>query len=235
VISVPPTRSYDDPCGIARALDIVGDRWALLVVRELVFGPKRFRALRAGLGDISPNVLSQRLRDLEIAGLVAHELLDPPAAVAIYGLTDRGQALEPILIELGRWGSREPMRSANELSANAFLLALKTVFDPAQAIDATFALGIADEWFVVTTRATTIDGPSSIDGPSAIDRPGSITIAAGRTDSAGVSLIGDIATLRALAFGRESVTSARRAKRLQIEGDPTLAARFSSMFAVPPR
>jgi len=95
-------RRYEDPCGIARALDILGDRWALLVVRELIFGPKRFHQLRSDLHGVSPNVLSQRLRDLEDAGLVRRDVLDPPASVAVYELTDRGRAVEPVLIELGR-------------------------------------------------------------------------------------------------------------------------------------
>ena len=82
-----PTRRYDDPCGIARALDAVGDRWALLVVRELIFGPKRFSQLRDGLHGVSPNVLSQRLRDLEDGGIVRRDALDPPAGVAVYELT----------------------------------------------------------------------------------------------------------------------------------------------------
>src|SRR6201993_4693852 len=101
-------RRYDDPCGIARALDAVGDRWALLVVRELIFGPKRFLQLRDGLHLISPNVLSQRLRDLEDAGVVRRQLLAPPAGVPVYELTDRGRDLEPALLELGRWGSQQP-------------------------------------------------------------------------------------------------------------------------------
>ena len=100
-----PARRYGDPCGIARALDVVGDRWALLVVRELIFGPKRFSQLRDGLHGVSPNVLSQRLRDLEDGGIVRRDTLDPPAGVAVYELTPRGLALEPILLELGRWGS----------------------------------------------------------------------------------------------------------------------------------
>ena len=133
-------RRYDDPCGIARALDAVGDRWALLVVRELIFGPKRFIQLRHGLHGVSPNVLSQRLRDLEDGGIVHRDVLDPPAGVAVYELTPRGRALEPVLLELGRWGSQEPPAAAGELSASALLLALKTVFDPAAAADATFAL-----------------------------------------------------------------------------------------------
>ncbi|MDR2987928.1 MAG: helix-turn-helix transcriptional regulator, partial [Nocardiopsaceae bacterium] len=110
------SRQYDDPCGIARALDVIGDRWALLVVRELVFGPKRFAQLRSGLHGVSPNVLSQRLRDLEGAGVVRRAMLAPPASVAVYELTDRGRALEPVLLELGRWGSHEPITTSRELT-----------------------------------------------------------------------------------------------------------------------
>src|SRR5690242_11949133 len=98
-------RSYADPCGIARALDVVGERWALLVLRELMLGPRRFGQLRDGLPDMSPNVLTQRLRELEEDGLVRKIMLDPPASVAVYELTERGRAVEPVLIELGRWGS----------------------------------------------------------------------------------------------------------------------------------
>src|SRR3954453_16256912 len=97
-------RTYDDACGIARALDVVGERWALLVVRELVLGPKRFGQLHRGLPGMSPNVLSQRLRELEDAGVVEKHELDPPASVVVYGLTDRGRELEPVLHALGRWG-----------------------------------------------------------------------------------------------------------------------------------
>src|SRR5688500_4868827 len=94
-------RSYGDPCGIARALDVVGERWALLIVRELLFGPKRFTDLRAALG-ASPNVLSQRLGELESSGVVERR----NAGGALYELSDWGRQLHPILLELGRWGVR---------------------------------------------------------------------------------------------------------------------------------
>src|ERR1700722_14158038 len=152
------TRRYDDPCGIARALDAVGERWALLVVRELIFGPKRFSQLRDGLHGVSPNVLSQRLRDLEEGGILRRDALDPPAAVAVYELTARGLALEPILLALGRWGSREPLPAAGQLSASAVLLALKTVFAPtADDDDASFALRIDGDWFGLTVASGSID------------------------------------------------------------------------------
>src|SRR6476661_3965776 len=148
---MPTARTYEDPCGTARDLDVIGERWALLVVGELLLGPKRFGALRAGLHGISPNVLSQRLSDLENAGVLRRELLDPPASVTLYRLTDRGQALEPVLVELGRWGAREPVTTAEELSVDAFALALKTTFRP--AFDANVALCMDGEWFTFTADA----------------------------------------------------------------------------------
>lgn len=98
-------RSYSDACGIARALDAVGDRWALMIVRELLLGPKRFGDIRAGLPKLSADVLSQRLRDLEDVGVVRRSQLPPPAAVNVYELTPAGKELEPVLVALGRWGA----------------------------------------------------------------------------------------------------------------------------------
>src|SRR6478752_3359491 len=101
-------RSYGEACRFAHALDLVGERWALLVVRELLLGPKRFTDLRAGLPQVGPDVLSQRLRELEGAGLVARRTLDPPAPAKVYELTPRGAQLEPVILELGRFGSAAP-------------------------------------------------------------------------------------------------------------------------------
>jgi DNA-binding HxlR family transcriptional regulator len=212
---VTTARHYDDPCGIARALDAVGDRWALLVVRELIFGPKRFLQLRQGLHGISPNVLSQRLRDLEAAGVVRRDVLDPPAEVAVYELTASGRALEPVLLELGRWGSQQPMTAAGELSVSALLLALKTVFDPAAAAEAVFALRIDGDWY----RLTAADG--------------AIDIAHGRAEDPAVTFETDAATLRSVASGREPVAAAERDGRLTVDGDRHLAERFARMFPVP--
>ena len=213
---MPTARRYDDPCGIARALDIIGDRWALLVVRELIFGPKRFFQLRGGLHGVSPNVLSQRLRELEDAGVVRRYVLDPPSSVAVYELTGRGRALEPVLLELGRWGSQEPVIASGELSVSALLLALKTVFDPAAAdANATFALCVDGDWFRVTVAG------------------GSIDISRTRTEHPDVTLHTDVATLRSVAFGREPITGAEHDGRLAIGGDRRLAERFARMFPVP--
>src|SRR3712207_2495864 len=124
-------RTYGDRCGIARALDLVGERWALLVVRELLLGPKRFTDLRAGLPHVGPDVLTQRLKDLETAGIVERRTLAPPAASRVYELTERGQALEPVILELGRWGSATPFPEGEAaIGVDAFVIALKTLFEP---------------------------------------------------------------------------------------------------------
>src|SRR5690349_23072333 len=99
-------RSYEDGCAAAHALDLIGERWALLVVRELVLGPKRFTDLRAGLPGISPNVLTQRLEELEAAAIVQRRKLPPPASAWVYELTDWGLELESVIMALGRWGAR---------------------------------------------------------------------------------------------------------------------------------
>src|SRR5437867_13400571 len=105
VSSKASKRSYDDGCAAAHALDLIGDRWALLVVRELVLGPKRFTDLRAGLPRISPNVLTQRLEELERTAIVRRRKLAPPAAAWVYELTEWGTQLEPVIAALGRWAS----------------------------------------------------------------------------------------------------------------------------------
>jgi DNA-binding HxlR family transcriptional regulator len=120
------SRRYDDPCGIARALDAVGERWSLLVVRELVFSAKRFSDLRRGLGGVSPNVLSQRLTELERDGVVRRRVAGPPVGATVYELTASGRELLTVLDALARWGSRRPIRSDRPLSRDALMLAMQT-------------------------------------------------------------------------------------------------------------
>jgi DNA-binding HxlR family transcriptional regulator len=148
-------RTYGDRCGVARALDVVGERWALLVVRELVLGPKRFSDLRAGLPRVAPDVLSQRLRELEAAGVLRRATLPPPSGARVYELTDWGQELEPLVIGLGRWGSRAPFPGGEaDLGVDAFVIALKTLFDPAAAgdLDATIELRVGDDRFLAVVE-----------------------------------------------------------------------------------
>jgi len=124
---VPTTRSYGDACGIARALDVVGERWALLVVRELLLGPQRFSDLRRALPNAASNVIADRLRELEGRGVVSRRTLPAPAASSVYELTAWGRDLEPIVLALGNWGIRVPLPPApTTLSATSVLLFLRT-------------------------------------------------------------------------------------------------------------
>src|SRR4051795_9913479 len=141
------TRTKLDGCGIAHASDLIGQRWALLVVRELLLGPKRFTDLRAGIPDISPNVLGQRLRELEDAGIVQRRKLAPPAAAQVYELTEWGRDLEPAVLSLGAWASRAPSFPLGApMGADSLVLALKAAFDPAKAdgLDATYELRLEE-------------------------------------------------------------------------------------------
>jgi DNA-binding HxlR family transcriptional regulator len=148
-------RTYGDRCGVARALDVVGERWALLVVRELLLGPKRFTDLRTGLPNVGPDVLAQRLRDLEDAGVVRRRTLPPPAGSRVYELTERGRDLEPVVLALGRWGSRAPFPDGDaRIGVDAFVIALKTLFDPVGELEATVKLRLAGQQF----RARVADG-----------------------------------------------------------------------------
>jgi DNA-binding HxlR family transcriptional regulator len=154
-------RTYGDPCGIARALDLVGERWALLVVRELLLGPKRFTDLRAGLPHVGPDVLAQRLRELRQAGVVQRGKLPPPAGARVYELTEWGRQLEPVVLALGRWGSQAPLPpEPGELGVDAMVLALKTVFDPTRVDGlrgSTFELRLGEEAFAIHVGAGRLD------------------------------------------------------------------------------
>ena len=209
------SRKYDDPCGIARGLDAVGERWALLVVRELLFGPKRFTDLHHGLPTASQNVLSQRLRELEDTGVVRRRRLGPPAAAWVYELTEWGRDLEPVLFHLARWGSRGPLASGNELSADALMFALKTSFDPEAAQDGTYEIRLGDDRF----RAEITGGRLELTRGTA-ERPDAV-------------LDTDAATLRSLVFGGRDLAGAIRNGALKIEGDERAVARFVAVFPRP--
>jgi DNA-binding HxlR family transcriptional regulator len=122
---MPTSRSYGDACAIARALDVIGERWALLVVRELLFGAQRFSDLRRALPGVSSNLLTDRLRELDARGVVRRRRLPPPAASHVYELTERGRDLEPCLEALGVWGRAEPPPANGSLSATSVLFFLR--------------------------------------------------------------------------------------------------------------
>src|SRR5829696_7874918 len=202
-------RTYDDGCAAAHALDLVGERWALLVVRELLLGPKRFTDLRAGLPQASPNVLAQRLRGLEEAGIVRRRRLPPPAASKIYELTDWGEELEPVIIRLGRWGARSPSKPDDApLGVDSLILSFRTMFDPgaSEGFEASYELRMGEDSFEAER--------GSLERPDA-------TIEA------------DPATLAGLVFQDRPLAEALRSGDVKIEGDEVAVERFLTLFTLP--
>lgn len=211
-------RTYCEACAAAHALDLVGERWALLVVRELLLGPKRFTDLRAGLPGISSNVLSERLRELERFGVVKRRRLPPPAASQVYELTQWGMELEPVISALGRWGARSPLRPREApMSTDAFVLALRTMFEPREAggLEASYELRIGEESF----RA-------AVDG-------GSFEIVRGSMDKPDATIEADVGTLAALVFGGRPLEEALCSGEVRIEGDRRAVERFLTLFPLP--
>jgi DNA-binding HxlR family transcriptional regulator len=152
-------RKYGDGCAAAHALDLIGERWGLLIVRELLLGPKRFTELQAGLPNASSNALSQRLHELEESGVVQRRKLGPPAAVWVYELTEWGLDLEPVLIHLGRWGRRSSRRDPHAIaSVDALMLALRSHFDPDAdpGLSVTIAVRLGDDRFSVRVSGGTL-------------------------------------------------------------------------------
>jgi DNA-binding HxlR family transcriptional regulator len=216
-------RTYGDRCGIARALDAVGERWALLVVRELLLGPKRFTDLRAGLPGASPNVLAQRLRELEAAGIAERRALAPPAASQVYALTARGAALEPVVLALGRWGAETALPPDDvTMSVDSHVLALPTLFDSSRAGDARLVVDLLLDGHPFRVEVA--------DGRLKAER----RLAAGTGKDADATVATDPATLVALVRGRETVEGARRAGALEVTaGDPRAVERLVALFPRP--
>ena len=212
------TRTYDDGCAAAHALDLVGERWALLVVRELLLGPKRFTDLRVGLPNTSPNVLAQRLRGLEAAGVVRRGKLPPPAASRIYELTEWGRDLEPVIIALGRWGVRSPTKPPDAaLGVDSLILSFRTMFDPerAEELGASYEFRLGEDRF----RAEVAEGRLEIQRGSA-ERPD-------------VTVETDAGTLAALVYQDLGLDEALNSGDMRIEGDSNLVERFLTLFPLP--
>jgi DNA-binding HxlR family transcriptional regulator len=211
-------RTYGDGCGIAHALDLLGERWALLAVRELLLGPKRFTDLRDGLPNASPNVLAQRLRELEQAGVVEHRKLPPPAGSWIYELSDWGRELKPIVLSLGMWALRSPsFPDGGPVSSDSVILALGTFFDADAAGDltASYELRLGENAFNVRVADRAID----------VDR--------GAAGDAQAIIETDAATLSALIWERRELADALRAGDITIEGDKRAVTRFLDLFPRP--
>lgn len=210
-------RTYGDACAAVHALDLVGDRWALPVVRELMFGPRRFSDIREALPGISANVLTQRLEELEAAGVLAKRKLPPPASVQVYDLTDWGRELEPVFQVLGKWGARSPLHDPTlPISTNSVLLSFRTMFDAAEAGDfgATIALVFGDERYRVEIGHGRI-------GVERSEAPAEATVTAPPP------------VLAAAVYGGQSLGTLQAAGALRVEGDAAKVERFTTLFTLP--
>jgi DNA-binding HxlR family transcriptional regulator len=211
-------RSYGEACRFAYALDLVGERWALLVVRELLLGPKRFTDLRAGLPRASSNILSGRLRELEQAGVVHRRKLPPPAGSWVYELTDWGEELEPIVTQLGAWGARSPVPPEHrEIGPDSIVLALRSLFDPEAAgeLEASYELRLGEERFHVDVGGSELG----------LGRGAAIEPAA--------AIETDPGTLAALLTGQLPLEQALQAGAARIVGGRREIRRFLELFPMP--
>lgn len=213
------TRAYGQYCGFARALEVVGERWALLVVRDLLVGPKRFTDLLRGLPGIPSNVLTARLKELEAAGLVGRRVLPRPERGVVYELTPYGADLEASVLALGRWGAKNLgfPRAGEAVTLDSLITALRTTFHPgaSRGLRATFGLRVGE----IALHAT-------------VDK-NRIRVAEGVP--AGADLVIDATPeLRALMAGELSPSEAVEKGIVRFTGDATLLPRFAELFCIEP-
>jgi len=205
-------RRYDDACGTAHGMDLVGERWALLVVRELMLGPKRFGDLRADLPGLSANVLTQRLEGLEESGILRKRKLPPPASTQVYELTDWGYDLEPVIRVLGQWATRSPLHDPTmPISATALMLSFRAMFSAERAagLNATVAMRMGGSQFELRIA----------DGKVDVAR-----VDSGHGDA---TVIGAPAEIGAVIYGGAPLDL------VKIEGDASVVARLHALFPLP--
>ena len=204
-------RRYGQFCPLAKALDVLGERWTLLVVRELLAGPKRYTDLRAGLPGLATDLLAARLRELQQAGVIGRRVVPPPTPATVYELTERGLALRPVIRELSRWGRPLLLDPADDrLPDSALLLGLEVAFRPdaAAGLDETFDIEVDGKQVAVRIQGGTVDvTPGSAGEHAAVriitDRQGFIDLARGHL-----------------------------ADRVHIEGDADALARLQRVFSL---
>ena len=216
----PSRRRYGDGCGTAHALELIGERWSLLVMRELMLGPKRFSDIRADLPGISANTLTQRLEGLEKAGIVTREKLPPPASGQVYGLTEWGYQSLPVMGALGRWAVRSPGHDPNQhFSAVSLLLSFMAMNQPeiTRSLDAVIGFRLGRENYLLTLK----DG----------------AIKAVRGEPAGADLVleGAPGAVAAAVYGGVPLAALEQEGALKLEGDRTIAERFVTLFPLPPK
>jgi DNA-binding HxlR family transcriptional regulator len=212
------SRRYHDACGAAHGLDLVGERWALLVIRELMMGPRRFSDLRKDLCGLSANVLTQRLEGLEASGIVRRRKLPPPASVQVYELTDWGYEIKPVFMVLGRWAARSPQHDPTlPISAVSIMQSFETMFDPGRVVDANMRLGFAmDE----DRMMVAVDG-------------GRIETRRGEVKEAEVVVRAAPPVVAAAVYGKVPLETLEGEGAMSIEGDRAIFASFIDFFHLP--
>jgi DNA-binding HxlR family transcriptional regulator len=207
-------RLYDDACGTAHGLELIGERWALLVLRELMLGARRFSELKADLPGISANVLTQRLTELEERGLVVKKKLPPPASVQVYEATEWGLEAEPIVQVLGRWAARSPRHDPTlPISGVSILLSFRTMIDEKRArdIDARIGFVFGRDRYVARLRK------------------GKLKVRKGEPEDCDLVFTANPSALAGFVYGGAPIES------IGVEGDRDLALRFATLFPLPPK
>jgi DNA-binding HxlR family transcriptional regulator len=205
-------RRYDDACAAAHGMDLIGERWSMPLIRELLLGPRRFGDLRASLNGISANVLTQRLEGLEAAGVLVRRRLPPPASVQVYELTPWGYEAAPIFQALGRWAVRSPRHDPTRpFSPVSLMLSLRTMMSDEAAGDlaARIRLDMADEPYFW------------------IREGGQVRIGRGEIDDADLLLKGSPTAIAGVVYGGAPLST------IETAGNVALAARFASLFPMP--
>lgn len=213
-------RWYDDACGTALALEFVGERWSLLILRELMFGPRRFGELRAQLTGISANVLTQRLDSLEGVGLLVRQKLPPPASVQAYALTPWGYEVEPVLQTMGRWATRSPLHDPTlPFSPASAMLSMRTMIDRDRARGLAMTIGFRTGGDRFLARLA----------------DGALTIV--RDDPAGADVVieADPTPLVVWIYLKRPIAAAEADGTMRVVGDRDAAARFADLFSLPER
>jgi DNA-binding HxlR family transcriptional regulator len=213
-------RSYSQFCGLAHALELVGERWALLLVRDLILSPKRFTDLRRGLPRIPSNILSARLKELESAGVIRRRVLPRPQSSVVYELTEYGRELEDVVLRLGLWGAKSLRDPTPEDTTNtdSLLLGLRALFQPeaARGLRAAYELRFGD----MVVHALVDDGGLAVgEGPP----PEGVDLVL-ETDS----------VLRPVLAGETSLDEAIETGLIRFDGDRDLLDRFVEVFRIPP-
>lgn len=215
----PHGKWYGDACGAAFAMELIGERWSLMIVREMMLGARRFGELRAALPNLSAKVLTERLESLEATGIVARSYRKPPIAAQVYGLTEWGRTLEPVLQELGRWALRSPLHDpALPLTPVALMLSMRTMMnaDKAEGLELWIAFDVGDQHFAGRLRDRDLAIHPVGEGMASPDL---------RFEAP------EAADFLPVFYGKRSPEEA--GGRLAIEGDPALAQRFIDLFLLP--